>query len=63
MKTPTDKDKLAMVEDYQKSMAHLSQLGLVQLVDGGLAVRATPKGIVYMVKLNTLDKYNKDNPK
>ena len=57
---PTDKQKLAMVEDYQKSVNHLKKLGQIQLADGGLIIRATSKGIAVG---KALMEFEKDNPK
>lgn len=59
---PTDKEKQAVMEDYEKSLLHLKQLGLAQLVDGGACVRVTNNGKRVMQKFQELDEYNLKHP-
>ena len=62
MKTPTDKEKQAVIEDYTKSLIHLKKLGLIQLVDGGTCVRPTDLGMAFIQAEQKLDEYNLAHP-
>lgn len=60
MEQPTDKYKQEMLEDYEKSLINLRKLGLIQLVDGGVGVRITDKGMRFMKLQEELENGNRD---
>ena len=63
MNKPTDAEKFAVVEEYQLNLNHLKKMGLVQLVDGGVGVRVTQRGLAFMKATTELEDYNRKNPK
>jgi len=57
-KPPTDAEKLAVLEDYSTSINHLKNMGLIQSIDGGVAVRITERGKHYMEAIEKLKDYD-----
>ncbi len=62
MRTPTDNEKYMMVEEYQSSLHHLKKLGLIQIIDGGVCIRATPKGLVFMKATTEIRRLLQEKP-